>query len=595
MSKQITKWMASDLSEKKLEALEKIGMLPDRNLIRWRSAAGEHFLSREDGEIPVFLAYIECGLRVPVHRFLPCVLEYYRVELVNLALNSIANISIFAYLCEAYLEVRPNLKIFRYFYRMAMLGRSTVAPGECTLRLHNGKADEYIQIYPKSSWSSWKKNWFYMMVTRDDGLYFAGLRSNENPKWRGTVEKTGMVRRCVDAIRDLRIKGLISWYVVRDFTKCRISPLKLRTQSLLWSIGCDEAITDSQDALSPEEIKERIKMICAREPGEKAAFPNILAIVSVEERLARLKAVGLKVIQSGEDRNPTVVSTNSCPEALEEDDSPEVEKTEGPQSRAAEVIDPSMVVHDLTVVTETTDLEVDETTPSDPVVRNATLDQLVEDIASDLMLEDMRGITNPTGPELVKLVEKKRKASVVSDQNVPEDPAPVEVLVQSTSEDKVPEDNVVEEAPEQQTQVLNRAKKALEFEQDKEAALVQSLDEKIHALNKMIFEMGSGSNLPPLRDPTEKMTYLGQLLEDLKGLLKTIRENYAQTMKEGIANGVGFVLAKLKASDPSINIQAVEEDFNCLPEDANKFLKEMKPLGNKVVEKIEIGSPSSSN
>lgn len=38
---------------------------------------------------------------------------------------------------------------------------------------------------------------------------------------------------------------------------------------------------------------------------------------------------------------------------------------------------------------------------------------------------------------------------VDSDQNLPEDPAPVEVIDQSTSQDKVPEVIVVEEAPEQ--------------------------------------------------------------------------------------------------------------------------------------------------
>ena len=65
---------------------------------------------------------------------------------------------------------------------MAMSGRSTTGPGECTLRLHDGKADEYIPMYSKSSWSSWKKNWFYMTVTRDDGLYFVGIKANENPK-----------------------------------------------------------------------------------------------------------------------------------------------------------------------------------------------------------------------------------------------------------------------------------------------------------------------------------------------------------------------------------------------------------------------------
>ena len=38
---------------------------------------------------------------------------------------------------------------------------------------------------------------------------------------------------------------------------------------------------------------------------------------------------------------------------------------------------------------------------------------------------------------------------IISDQNVPKDQAPVEVLIQSTSQDKVLEDKVVEEAPEQ--------------------------------------------------------------------------------------------------------------------------------------------------
>ena len=102
------------------------------------------------------------------------------------------------------------------------------------------------------------------------------------------------------------------------------------------------------------------------------------------------------------------------------------------------------------------------------------------------------------------------------------------------------------------------------------------------ALNKMIFDMGSGSSLPTLRDPMEMMNYLGQLLEDLKSLLTTTRESYARSMKESIASGVSFALAKLKASELSTNLQAVEEDFNCLPDEATKFLGEVRPLEDKV-------------
>lgn len=88
-----------------------------------------------------------------------------------------------------------------------------------------------------------------------------------------------------------------------------------------------------------------------------------------------------------------------------------MDKPEGPQNVTAEAVDSRVVVHDLTVVTETTDLEIDETTPSDQIVRNAVLDELVEDIASDILLEDVRVPTNPAGPEPAKLEEKKRKAS----------------------------------------------------------------------------------------------------------------------------------------------------------------------------------------
>lgn len=143
----------------------------------------------------------------------------------------------------------------------------------------------------------------------------------------------------------------------------------------------------------------------------------------------------------------------------------------------------------------------------------------------------------------------------------------------------------------EQTQALNRIENALEFEQGKEAALVKNLDEKIYALNKIIFDMGSGSSMPNLRDPIEKMNYMGQLLGDLSGLLKTTRENYAQTMKEGVTTGVSFALAKLKASDPSINLQAVEDDFNCLPDEATKLMEELRPLGDKIVEEMDVGSP----
>ena len=67
------------------------------------------------------------------------------------------------------------------------------------------------------------------------------------------------------------------------------------------------------------------------------------------------------------------------------------------------------VVQDLPVAIEATVLETNESTPSDPTIRNVILDQLVENSTSDVLFEDVKSTTNPTGLEPVKLVEKKRK------------------------------------------------------------------------------------------------------------------------------------------------------------------------------------------
>ena len=72
-------------------------------------------------------------------------------------------------------------------------------------------------MYPKSSWSSWKKSWFYMTVTKEDGLYFASKTASENLHWWSTEKKEGWVGRVVDAIQDFSAKGLTDCHVVRTF------------------------------------------------------------------------------------------------------------------------------------------------------------------------------------------------------------------------------------------------------------------------------------------------------------------------------------------------------------------------------------------
>ena len=78
--------------------------------------------------------------------------------MVNLVPNSITMLSVFIYLCDAYLGIPANLKLFQYFYGMT---RIAGVAGSCGLKLHDGKSKEYIQMFIRSSLPGWKKKWFY--------------------------------------------------------------------------------------------------------------------------------------------------------------------------------------------------------------------------------------------------------------------------------------------------------------------------------------------------------------------------------------------------------------------------------------------------
>ena len=98
-----------------------------------------------EGYYPIFLHTLFAGLVPPFSDFLMAVLETYQIQLLHLHPNSILILSIFAYLCEAYVGVRPSVELFRSFYAL----RST-APGECTgcvsFRIADARSRNYIPI-----------------------------------------------------------------------------------------------------------------------------------------------------------------------------------------------------------------------------------------------------------------------------------------------------------------------------------------------------------------------------------------------------------------------------------------------------------------
>jgi hypothetical protein len=96
-----TVWETSTVTEEQIQSLVDRRLLRPNLQVAWRPVAGEAFPIEGTSEAVVFIAHITCGFGVPAGVFLCGLLQFYQIELVHLAPNSITIIVTFIHLCEA--------------------------------------------------------------------------------------------------------------------------------------------------------------------------------------------------------------------------------------------------------------------------------------------------------------------------------------------------------------------------------------------------------------------------------------------------------------------------------------------------------------
>lgn len=96
----------------------------------------------------------------------------------------------------------------------------------------------------------------------------------------------------------------------------------------------------------------------------------------------------------------------------------------------------------------------------------------------------------------------------------------------------------------------------------------------------------------PLEDTmVEHTSIIGQQVETLQDLITNLKTNRAISIRQAVKGVVSFALEKLKTHDWSLSLQPVEADFECHEAKAARPIEEVQPVGKKVVEEMQIGSP----
>jgi hypothetical protein len=195
--------------------------------------------SPPSGYVLSFVSFHERGFGVPASRFMRAIMHFYGVELHNLSPNSLAQVAIFAAVCEGFLGIAPHWDLWTHLFSAELFASTTgerrvrmaVWAGGCILQLRQARAQQYIPTVLVSSNKGWHPRWFYLR--NDDGRlpsFSQRVVTVVGSNWRyGAPRKRQKnLEPLLKALEELREGGLTAAGVVAAIHRRRVLPLTER-------------------------------------------------------------------------------------------------------------------------------------------------------------------------------------------------------------------------------------------------------------------------------------------------------------------------------------------------------------------------------
>jgi hypothetical protein len=221
-----TVWETSTVAEEQIQSLVDRGLLRPKSQVRWRPATGEAFPTKGTSETVVFIAHIERGFGVPEGGFLRRQLQFYRIELVHLAPNSITIIATFIHLCEAFLGITLHFLLWRHFFELKKTDKGVVI-GSISFMLRWNMKQEYIDLALPDNTTGWKQGWFYLENPLPTLKSRMGHVPVVGPEWTNQLVMldTQELKPLLDDLEQLKVEGLTDAVVAISFCRRLIQPL----------------------------------------------------------------------------------------------------------------------------------------------------------------------------------------------------------------------------------------------------------------------------------------------------------------------------------------------------------------------------------
>ena len=194
------------------------------------------------GEVVLFVDHLERGLALPVSPFFRQFLDYFNLQPHHLGANSIAQLSFFATLYEAYLGIRPSLDLFcRFFFirgRQKSFADGRTEPVDCgSAVVYKRPKSVLLAFKTLDSIKGWQRTYFYVRNKKSDedrvGLPAFSFAPSSKANWDGKgrpgdKDVDAMVRRVDEMVKEgLQAADLTICWLYR-----RVCPLQSRAHKI---------------------------------------------------------------------------------------------------------------------------------------------------------------------------------------------------------------------------------------------------------------------------------------------------------------------------------------------------------------------------
>ncbi|KAK1696394.1 hypothetical protein QYE76_013091 [Lolium multiflorum] len=334
-------WWPCETTDTELRELQNEGMIS----AHWSFIRDTVVPKPGAGEVVMTKAWVERGLSLPCSEFFLSVLNTYGLQPHNICPNSYLLLSNFATLCEGHLGIRPDVKLWQFFFRVKKetKDKAMLNCGSMTFMLRPGR------MYPPhdshESVRYWNAGWFYeknvSVPEIHDGLpKFNNEPPEELASWSfiPPLSLTPILEKAARRISWLVHDGLTGTQLTLSWFTRRIQPLRYNARLICAYTGADDQLRATRHDLPADSLKRRFKTLV--KVGRGQPIPELIKDIYTNDQcppLATLAEENLRTIL----RVPVSGDTaEEVPEDEEEEEEQEPRKvaprpTKRPRAKAS--------------------------------------------------------------------------------------------------------------------------------------------------------------------------------------------------------------------------------------------------------------------